>query len=164
MPICLLVPNLISDSTQLWRAAQVLPLMWHSLLLKIIGSPPPAQPHHTLPCLACTNTPIDFFFFFASLWACSVNRPLAMQCWCQVSVAYTGSQRSEATVASEKKKKKTERFKQPRQCAEGRHFNRGQGSFCRLDWRLPVSESSETCGSGGKAYGGSVALPPYQLG
>lgn len=55
-------------------------------------------------------------------------------------------------------------LKQPRQCAEGRHVNTGQGSFCRLDWRLPVSESCETCGSSGKAYRVSVALPPYQLG
>lgn len=78
MPICLMVPDLISYSTQLRRAAEVLPLMWHSLLLKVIGF---SLPHS----LTYTHT-----FFPCSLWAYSVNRPLARQCWCWVPVPSGG--------------------------------------------------------------------------
>lgn len=114
-----------------------------------IPSPSPTPPH---PPLSCMHKHTNRFFFFLYSGPALLIDPLR----CGAG--------AESLLHTRGLGEKRERFKQPRQCAEGRHFNRGQGSFCRLDWRLPVSESSETCGSGGKAYGGSVALPPYQLG
>lgn len=102
MPICLMVPDLISYATQLWRAAEVLPLMWHFLLLKIIGFPPPHLSLSLPLPLLYTHT-----FCPCSLWTCSVNRPLAMQCWCRVPVlsgGFSGSFSAErAQVVSEKR-------------------------------------------------------------
>lgn len=155
MPICLMVPDLISYATQLWRAAEVLPLMWHSLLLKIIGF---SLPSHSLS-YSLTHT---HAFCPCSLWACSVNQPLVRRCWCRVSVPSGGFRQLFSRVVPRLHLKN--RFEQPRQRAWERHFNTGQGSFCRLESRLPVSGSGETCGSSGEAYRGSVALPPYQLG
>lgn len=97
-----------------------------------------------------------------SLWACSLNQPLVRRCWCRVSVPSGGFRQLFRRVLPRLRLKN--RFEQPRHHAWERHFNAGQGSFCRLEWRLPVSGSGETCGSGGEAYRGSVALPPYQLG
>lgn len=148
MPICLVVPDLISYATQLWGAVEVLPLMWHSLLLKIIG--------FSLP-LSLTHT-----FYPCSIWACSVNRPLAKQHWWRVPVPSGGLQAAFGSRGPRLCLKHG--FEQSRQSVVGRHFNAGQGSCCTLERRLPMSGSAETCGSSGEAFRGSAPLPPYRLG
>lgn len=105
MPICLMVPDLISYATQFWRAAEVLPLMWHSLLLKIIGFslPPLSLTRCVSLSLKQTQT-----FCPCSLWACSVNRPLARQCWCRVPVPLGGFQAAFQQSGAQLVSKKTD--------------------------------------------------------
>lgn len=161
MPICLMVPDLISYTTQLWRAAEVLPLMWHSLLLKIIGfsaTHPPSLALHV--SLALSNTHRHFVHVHSG-HAQLID--LAHGSAGAGSLLHLGGFRLLFSRVGPRLCLKN-RFEQPKQWAEGCHFNMGQGSFCRLEWRLPVSGSAETSGRSGKAYQGFIALPLYQLG
>lgn len=131
MPICLLVPDLISNTTQLWRAAEVLPLMWHSLLLKIIGSllhPPLSRTH--------TNT---HRFCPCSLWACSVNRPLVRRRWCWVSVASRGFRQCFGRVRPEQRLGKKRQIWTAQAVCWGTALQHGSGVILQVG-PAPASE------------------------